>query len=329
MAEIINPHDKFFKEALTQPGAALVFLRDYLPPEVAAHLDLTHLQLVKDSFIDETLQEHFSDLVYEVGLRNAGRAYICVLFEHKSYVDSLSALQVLRYMVQGWEYSLRQQARLWPVIPVVVYHGAVPWRVATNFQALFELPAALGVYVPEFEYLLTDLSTYSDEELKRTAELGVGLLVLKHIFRPDLHMRLPEVLSLWYTMRQQEHALRYLEAIIRYVTAAGQHVKAEDVQAALNAVTPEGDAMIGSIAQEWIRQGEQRGEQHGEQRGLRLGLLDGIELGLELRFGLEGLRLLPEIAQIEDTYVLKAVHEAIRSVTRPEELRQFYAAGGQ
>ena len=142
-------------------------------------------------------------------------------------------------------------------------------------------------------------------------------------------MRLPEVLSLWYIMRQQEHALRYLEAIIRYVTAAGQHVKAEDVQAALNAVTPEGDAMIGSIAQEWIRQGEQRGEQHGEQRGLRLGLLDGIELGLELRFGLEGLRLLPEIAQIEDTYVLKAVHEAIRSVTRPEELRQFYAAGGQ
>ena len=72
-----------------------------------------------------TLQEHFSDLVYEVGLRNAGRAYICVLFEHKSYVDSLSALQVLRYMVQGWEYSLRQQAQLWPVIPVVVYHGAV------------------------------------------------------------------------------------------------------------------------------------------------------------------------------------------------------------
>jgi predicted transposase/invertase (TIGR01784 family) len=320
MPDITNPHDKFFKEALTQPGAALAFLRDYLPPDVAAHLDLTHLQLVKDSFVDEALQEHFSDLVYEVALRNAGRAYICVLFEHKSYVDSLSALQVLRYMVHGWEYSLRQQARLWPVIPVVVYHGAAPWTVATNFQALFDLPDALGVYVPEFEYLLTDLSTYSDEEIKRTAELGVGLLVLKHIFRPDLHTRLPEVLSLWYTMRQQEHALRYLEAIIRYVTAAGQHVKAEDVRAALAAVTPEGDAMIGTIAQEWIQQGEQR----GEQRGLRRGLLDGIELALELRFGLDGLRLLPEITQIEDVGVLKAVHEAIRSVTRPEELRQFY-----
>ena len=55
MPDITNPHDKFFKEALTQPGAALAFLRDYLPPDVAAQLDLTHLQLVKDSFVDETL----------------------------------------------------------------------------------------------------------------------------------------------------------------------------------------------------------------------------------------------------------------------------------
>lgn len=85
--------------------------------------------------------------------------------------------------------------------------------------------------------------------------------------------------------------------------------------------------MIGTIAQEWLQQGLQQGEQRGEQRGLRRGLLDGIELALELRFGLEGLRLLPEITQIEDVGVLKAVHEAIRSVTRPEELRQFYAAG--
>ncbi|MFM7175491.1 MAG: hypothetical protein ACKO4U_20905 [Caldilinea sp.] len=46
-------------------------------------------------------------------------------------------------------------------------------------------------------------------------------------------------------------------------------------------------------------------------------------------FGLEGLRLLPEITQIEDVGVLKAVHTAIRSVTRPEELRQFYAASEQ
>ena len=101
------------------------------------------------------------------------------------------------------------------MIPVVVYHGAARWTVATDFQALFDLPAELKPYVPDYRYWLCDLSAYSDEEIKRTAELGVGLLLLKHIFQPDLRERLPEVVALWYTLRQQPHALGYLEAVIR------------------------------------------------------------------------------------------------------------------
>lgn len=74
MSELTNPHDKFFKAALTQPDAARSFLRDYLPAAVAETLDLARLQLIKDSFVDETLQEQFSDLLYEVGLRDCGTA---------------------------------------------------------------------------------------------------------------------------------------------------------------------------------------------------------------------------------------------------------------
>ena len=195
--------------------------------------------------------------------------------------------------------------------------------MATNFQALFELPEPLGAYVPEFQYVLTDLSAYSDEEIKRTAELGVSLLLLKHIFEPDLYAHLPEVIKLWYTMRQQEDALRYLEAVIRYVAAAGQNVSAEDVRAAIKAVAPEGDVMIGTIAQEWLQQ--------GEQRGLRQGLLAGIRLGLKLKFGLAGATLMPEIAQIEDVALLQTIGDAIELAATPdevlpEELRRFYAA---
>ncbi len=40
MPELLNPHDKFFKEALTQPDAARDFLRYYLPAEVAALVTL-------------------------------------------------------------------------------------------------------------------------------------------------------------------------------------------------------------------------------------------------------------------------------------------------
>jgi predicted transposase YdaD len=116
--------------------------------------------------------------------------------------------------------------------------------------------------------------------------------------------------------------------VIRYVTSAGQRISAEDVRAAIEAVAPEGDAMIGTIAQEWIQQGLQQGlqqgEQRGEQRGLRQGLLSGIRLALKLKFGLAGAALLPEIAQIEDVALLQAVEDGIEVANTPEELRQLY-----
>ena len=76
MADVVNPHDKFFKQLLTQPDAAETFLRTYLPPDVAAQLDLSALQLAKDSFVDASLQEHFSDLVFETQLLDHSGAYV-------------------------------------------------------------------------------------------------------------------------------------------------------------------------------------------------------------------------------------------------------------
>lgn len=329
MPELTNPHDKFFKAALTQPEAARTFLRDYLPAAVVEQLDLNRLQLLKDVFVDDALREHFADLLYEVGVQGRGNIYVSILFEHKSYADSLTALQVLRYMVQVWDYSLRQRGRLWPILPVVVYHGATRWTVAAGFQALFdEIPVALCPYVPEYQYLLRDLSEYSDAELKGSAELGVGLLLLKHIFQPDLRARLPEVLALWYTMHEQEHALGYLEAILRYVTAAGEGISVADVQLALAQVAPEGGALMGTIAQEWVLQGEQQGLQQGlqqgKQQGLRQGLLSGIRLALKLKFGVEGVALMPEIYQIEDVALLQVVQDGLELVDTLAALRRLY-----
>ena len=53
-------------------------------------------------------------------------------------------------------------------------------------------------------------------------------------------------------------------------------------------------------------------------------LLAGIELGLELKFGSEGLRLLPEIKQIEDVEVLRTLHEGLKRAESLEEWRHLY-----
>ena len=76
--------------------------------------------------------------------------------------------------------------------------------------------------------------------------------------------------------------------------------------------------------QQGLQQGFQQGRQEGESLGLRQGLLSGIRLALKLKFGLAGIALMPEIAQIENVALLQMVEDGIELVATPEELRKLY-----
>jgi hypothetical protein len=53
-------------------------------------------------------------------------------------------------------------------------------------------------------------------------------------------------------------------------------------------------------------------------------LLEGIEVALKLKFGAEGLRLLPELREIEDVDVLRTVLQAIETAATPDDLRRVW-----
>ncbi|MEW6219463.1 MAG: Rpn family recombination-promoting nuclease/putative transposase [Thermodesulfobacteriota bacterium] len=84
MSEVANPHDRFVKEVLGQPATARDFLVNYLPPAVVDCLDLSTLDVVKDTFVDPKLAEHLSDLLYQVSLQDNRLGYLYFLFEHRS-----------------------------------------------------------------------------------------------------------------------------------------------------------------------------------------------------------------------------------------------------
>ncbi|KAB8334290.1 transposase [Scytonema tolypothrichoides VB-61278] len=59
------------------------------------------------------------------------------------------------------------------------------------------------------------------------------------------------------------------------------------------------------------------------REGERRGIMSGIELDLELKFGTEGLQLLPEISQISDLERLNTIQRAVKTVDSIEQLRQL------
>jgi hypothetical protein len=62
-----------------------------------------------------------------------------------------------------------------------------------------------------------------------------------------------------------------------------------------------------------------------ERLALEEGLLRGIEVCLKVKFGPDGLKLLPEIRQLEDVQMLRTVLDAIETASTPEELRRVWA----
>jgi len=73
LTKISQPHDRFLKELLSHPERAGALLRERLPREVVRVLSDKPPELVDASFVDEALDGHLSDLLYNLNLASSLR----------------------------------------------------------------------------------------------------------------------------------------------------------------------------------------------------------------------------------------------------------------
>jgi hypothetical protein len=62
-----------------------------------------------------------------------------------------------------------------------------------------------------------------------------------------------------------------------------------------------------------------------ERVGHRKGLRQGIEALLKVRFGEEGLKLMPEIHEIHETEILEAILKTLETATSPDQVRRLWS----
>ncbi len=267
MPETSNPHDAFFKDLFTRLDVAADFLARYLPPAIVAQLDLTKLEIVKDSFVDEELQAHFSDLVYRVRVAGRSEVYVCILLEHKSAPDKWVAYQILCYITRLWGRAQESGAKKLPrIFPLVIYHGKRRWTVKPNLTALVESAdhPEWRKYIPDFEYHLFDLSDYNEQ---RNADaqllLRLGLSALKHIFDKDLGAKLDD---LWTLAQGLPYPVlkEYVLTLLRYLAYA-PHLRRTVLEQSAKRKFPELARGFMTIAETLKQEGLQQGLQQGRQ----------------------------------------------------------------
>ncbi len=247
-------------------------MKNYLPGRVLELIDYENIEISKDTFIEEDLREYFSDTLYNVRL-GGKPGYVYALFEHKSSTDELTLLQVLGYMVEIWKLHVKQHKvskGLPIIIPLVIYHGVEKWKVAERLSEILDGPVSeLREYIPDYGYLLYDLSRYSDEEIKGGVLLKVFLLMLKYIKREDLGEKLSEIFMLLAELRDKERGLEYLEVLLRYLSQATERVGEDAILEALKQTIGEGgESLMPTLAEKWYHEGEEKGMEKGMEKGV-------------------------------------------------------------
>ncbi|MBF0523655.1 MAG: Rpn family recombination-promoting nuclease/putative transposase [Deltaproteobacteria bacterium] len=309
-----NHHDRFFKKMFSGQDLAKDFLANYLPAAVLGQLDLSTLETTTDSFVDDLLKEHFSDIVYRVNIRQSQEAYVSILLEHKSYQDRLVPFQLFRYMNQMWSYIISRQPAseyLPVIIPLVFYHGTTTWAGSTRFSSLFDTTAELRRYLPDFDYLLLDLSTMPDEDIKGDVKTRITLLLQKHISDHELVAKLAEIASLYHEMATDPGQIEFLKTVAQYLIFTDKLTKEEITVFLDRATSGRGGEIMPTVAEQFIEEGIQKGIQQGIQQGIQEGTLvkarEDIVEGIEIRFGQIPSEVIESIDQLSDTIVLKSL----------------------
>ena len=331
MTDISNPHDRFFREVFSRLALSSEFLSKQRPPAIAATLDFSTLDLRPGSFLDEELQQYYSDLLFRVNLQTGRPAYVYVLLEHKSYVEWFTGLQLLRYKVEIWEQVRKEEkaakkgkkrtparTKLPPIFPLVIYQRKTEWNAPQQFHELIDAGAEWLPYQPDFKYELVSVVSLRETELFNAVLLRAAIRLMRHIFDPDLIDKLPQIWAEFHNLVWGPNERGFLVIMLSYVISANANVKPADLQQSLAKAFPqEGEEFMATLAQQWLEEGKQK----GWQLGARDAFLAGIRNGLELRFATGYEALLQEIEKVQDTTQLQRVLNLLFKVTSLAEFQ--------
>ena len=326
-SRVINPHDKLFREICGDRENAHSFLTNNLPGKVLDLVDMSTLEISKDSFIEKELADYYSDILYRVMFNDGTAGCIYMLFEHKSFHDRYVHLQLLEYMVKIWRLHIKQHkgksVRLPIVIPLLICHARQEWPEDTvHLTSLLSGPVDdLAGYIPDFGFELYDLHRFSDDQIKGTIMSRVMLLLFKYIFKPELQHKLPEIFSLLRTLMEKQTGLQYLEVVIRYLASVldEDELSLKQIrEMAEQAISKETGGYIMTLAEKLRKEGEKRGEKRGEKKGHR----QAIEMGLAIRFPGDIDTVMAEVNKIDD---LETLVEITKTIHTAEDISEILA----
>ena len=258
--QLNNPHDQFFRSAMSDIRVARDFLNAWLPQDLSHRIDFERLEIQPRSYINEVRQESEVDVLYKTTIDNK-EAYLYLLLEHQSKPDSLMSFRLLKYLcnIMDDHIKIHRTNKLPLIYPVVVYHGKRRYPFSTDLKDLIDAPKELVDRYFLKPFHLIDLGEIDDETLKKHAWSGVMEFALKHIFSRDI---LPWFKKMTHLMYNLDHSdgRDFIAIVLQYILERGEiNDPSEFFKLIDTQISPEVGEHIMSLATQLRKEGREEG----------------------------------------------------------------------
>ncbi|HET8696413.1 MAG TPA: Rpn family recombination-promoting nuclease/putative transposase [Gammaproteobacteria bacterium] len=282
----MGDHDHAYKLLFSHAEMVRDLLEGFIKEPWLRELDYSTLEKVPGSYVSDDLRERSDDLVWRV--RWAERwVYVYLLLEFQSTVEPYMAVRVQTYVGLLYQDLIRGRqlgsgGRLPPVLPIVLYNGAVRWSAPKTLAALVEPgPPALQRYQPRARYLLIDEGRYVERDLAAQRNLVAALFRLETSRSDADVLTVLRSLVEWLS-RPEQASLRnafgvWINKVILRRTPGGPVDHVEDLRTMGTLI----EARMQEWEQKWLREGVEQGREQGREQGIEQGREQGIEQGRE------------------------------------------------
>jgi predicted transposase YdaD len=269
-------HDHSYKLLFSHPQMVRDLLDGFVREDWLSQLDYDSLEKVNGSYVSDDLRARADDLVWRVRW-GENWIYVYLLLEFRSTVDPYMAVRILTYVGLLYQDLIRsgqlsEDARLPPVLPIVLYNGAARWHAAVKLSALVEAgPRALGVYSLQARYLLIDERRFRESERVPLRNLVAALFRLENSRTTADVKEVVGLLFEWLSGPDQVSLRRSFKTWLERVIVP-RH-RSEPIHRV--EVLEEVPVMLSETIELWKAEFRREGLQEGRQQGLQEGLREG------------------------------------------------------
>ncbi|ATW34175.1 Rpn family recombination-promoting nuclease/putative transposase [Candidatus Williamhamiltonella defendens] len=271
------PHDALFKQFLGDIALARNFFEVHLPEDVLSQVCLSSLKRVSGSFVEPTLKQSHSDMVYSFETVTGKDGYLYCLLEHQSTADKMMAFRMKKYSLAVMQQHLDQGYSTLPlVVPVLFYHGETsPYPYSLDWFDCFDDKEAARRLDSE-PFTLVDVTVIPEEDILKHGMIAWLELVQKLVRVRDMMDIAPYLIRLDKRFPLNDDLFK---SLLYYLFQEGETASRPLFFEALSSTTQRENVM--TIAEELRKEGLEEGLKQGVQQGIQQGIQQGVQQGKE------------------------------------------------